>query len=470
MKKTIGLTVSFFVCVALFLSVVLLFDKQTVTGVKAAVDDGCGYECKDVEWSAERYVYEEDSEEKVYGSWDNWSSWSENNKCSSQDENDGKCEDESRGLGWDREYRRRYRSVTVNHICPAGYEYHEQNGPNDCRKLETFGPITINYEKWDLDPTKCHRETAESLNIPQWAISDFNTENPEFKFGEKFVPEGKYLGEDNMCHDKEPVCVVENEQTQYQDDEQCTCEDLDNCEPDPVCEWNPELSPEDELCQEPKEPEEPSPSPTIEPSPTPTDEPESSPTPSPTNEPEPSPSPSPSPSPESSSTPTPSPTPTPTPTPSPSNGPGKQSKLSNDNLQCSSSDFEVIMDLLDNGNGVKDVEVTFTFNGSEKRAKTNDSGRARTSFGRAAGVVSAKADGFDSQTMTIDLPQCPVSGGTGGGQVLGATTGKVLGASTLAATGSAVDALAQVGLAFGFVLTIISGYGYYRVAKETSKN
>jgi len=128
------------------------------------------------------------------------------------------------------------------------------------------------------------------------------------------------------------------------------------------------------------------------------------------------------------------------------------------------------MDLLDNGNGVKDVEVTFTFNGSEKRAKTNDSGRARTSFGRAAGVVSAKADGFDSQTMTIDLPQCPVSGGTGGGQVLGATTGKVLGASTLAATGSAVDALAQVGLAFGFVLTIISGYGYYRVAKETSKN
>lgn len=203
--------------------------------------------------------------------------------------------------------------------------------------------------------------------------------------------------------------------------------------------------PEGEDLEDPGEEE----TPTEEPSPTPTNEPEASPTPTP------------SPTPEASSTPTPTPS---------NNNSGKQSKLSNDNLQCTSSEFEVIMDLLDNGNGVKDVEVTFSFNGSEKKVKTNDSGRARTSFGRSAGVVSAKADGFDSQTMTIDPPQCSVSGGTSGGQVLGATTGKVLGATTLAATGSSIDALAQVGLAFGLILTIISGYGYYRLARETSKN
>lgn len=40
--------------------------------------------------------------------------------------------------------------------------------------LDTFGPIQFSYDKWDQDPHKCHLPTAESLDVPSWAESDFN--------------------------------------------------------------------------------------------------------------------------------------------------------------------------------------------------------------------------------------------------------------------------------------------------------
>jgi hypothetical protein len=76
--------------------------------------------------------------------------------------------------------------------CPSGYYYWgyfsgkhwcEKNGSQTDWKeatKETFGPITFKYEK-SQDPNKCHRPTGASLNVPSWAMNDFNSDNPEWK-------------------------------------------------------------------------------------------------------------------------------------------------------------------------------------------------------------------------------------------------------------------------------------------------
>lgn len=75
---------------------------------------------------------------------------------------------------------------TSRKVCPSGYQYW---GNNWCYKhnnhwvqatTETFGPITFKYEK-SSDPNHCHRPTASSLNVPSWAIDDFNDDNSEWR-------------------------------------------------------------------------------------------------------------------------------------------------------------------------------------------------------------------------------------------------------------------------------------------------
>lgn len=121
------------------------------------------------------------------------------------------------------------------------------------------------------------------------------------------------------------------------------------------------------------------------------------------------------------------------------------------------------MDLTENNDGVKDVEVTFTFNGQEKKAKTNEEGRARVRFNRANGTVKASADGFSSQSMSVTAPDCSEvvldpNTNTGRG-------GQVLGASTLAATGSQDFYQLIMSLTTGITLTTISAYGYQKTKK-----
>src|SRR3972149_6678247 len=44
--------------------------------------------------------------------------------------------------------------------------------------LDTFS-VTFQYEKTE-DPTKCHKPTAESLEVPEWARDDFGIKVSEF--------------------------------------------------------------------------------------------------------------------------------------------------------------------------------------------------------------------------------------------------------------------------------------------------
>jgi hypothetical protein len=46
-------------------------------------------------------------------------------------------------------------------------------------KTETFGPISVQYGEKSSDENHCHRPTGKSLNVPSWAISEFNTLNRE---------------------------------------------------------------------------------------------------------------------------------------------------------------------------------------------------------------------------------------------------------------------------------------------------
>jgi hypothetical protein len=67
----------------------------------------------------------------------------------------------------------------TNNTCPDGYDYIQEPhptknwGPDYCSKEETFS-TTVQYGEKSQDPNHCHRPTAQSLNVPQWAINDFN--------------------------------------------------------------------------------------------------------------------------------------------------------------------------------------------------------------------------------------------------------------------------------------------------------
>jgi hypothetical protein len=182
-----------------------------------------------------------------------------------------------------------------------------------------------------------------------------------------------------------------------------------------------------------------------------------------------SPSPTPSSSPDPSTTPTPSSTPTPTSSPTSgssgggnggggSSDPGKQTSLANDNLQCHNPQFDAVMDVKENGNGIKDVLVTFVFNGQTKQAHTNEHGRAKVTFDRAAGTITATANGYPSQSMNINVPSCH-------DVVLDPDRSKVLGATTLADTGSSSEFALSIGMLAGLSLAALSTYGYLKTSQ-----
>ena len=127
------------------------------------------------------------------------------------------------------------------------------------------------------------------------------------------------------------------------------------------------------------------------------------------------------------------------------------------------------MDLVEDGQGRSDIEVTFTYHGATLKAKTNADGRARVNFGKNGDdTLEARADGWPTQSIAVRMPtDCPAVGGTSSGQVLGTSTqsnnnqrssGQVLGATTLASTGQASESLAQAAIGLGLGLIIASRF------------
>ncbi|HYD35091.1 MAG TPA: hypothetical protein VD999_03425 [Vitreimonas sp.] len=230
----------------------------------------------------------------------------------------------------------------------------------------------------------------------------------------------------------------------------------------------------------------PSPTPSVEPSPT--AEPSATPNPSPTLEPSATPEPSPSMEPSASPEASPSASPTASSNPAPSNPPesgkgggssesGRQTSLGNDNLQCTQKTFDAAMDVKDNGTGVKDVLVTFVYNGSTKQAHTNENGRAKVTFDQNGnGTITASAEGWNTQSMSLTMPMCGdvhLDPDRSRGSVLGASTGingrgvgQVLGASTLANTGSQVEYLLLSVFGTGLITTASALYGYFQTKQN----
>lgn len=211
--------------------------------------------------------------------------------------------------------------------------------------------------------------------------------------------------------------------------------------------------------QKPRDCHQPDPSPTPSPcpseSPTPTPSPTASPTPSPT------PSDSPEPSPTPVESPTPSPTPVVNPSPTPDDGKsGARSAINVDRVTCGNTDFDAVFDIHQDGNGVKDVKVTFTFNGQTKDTLTNEDGHAKVQFPLVDGYLQVTADGFPSQAQTVNAPVgCPTVASN-------VKTGQVLGASTLADTGSE-SAYEAFGLILaGIVFNIGGAYAYLKTKKN----
>lgn len=163
------------------------------------------------------------------------------------------------------------------------------------------------------------------------------------------------------------------------------------------------------------------------------------PTPTPTQEPTPTATPS--------ASPTPSITPsvTPTNTPTPENPDKESSKLRVEKLACDQYDFRAEMDLMVGNNPVKDVLVSFTYNGLSKNAYTNQDGRASTSFtytGEAI-VKASPNNGFASQEAKVTIEtNCQELGGLMSTPT--STYTQVLGADTYAETGVFEDVMMSI--------------------------
>lgn len=169
-----------------------------------------------------------------------------------------------------------------------------------------------------------------------------------------------------------------------------------------------------------------------------------------------------------------SPTPTPTVTQNTTPQPGKHSSLGYAAGVCEDKQFKVTMDLKENDTPVKDVEVTFTYQGATHTAKTNENGRAETWFDRNGNaVVTTTAPEYPSQSMFVTLPEnctSPASSnkpGVGGlslpstqksSQIAAVDTKKqaaqILGATTLGYTGTADVWAAWIEMGAGAALVI----------------
>jgi hypothetical protein len=79
-------------------------------------------------------------------------------------------------------------------ICPENEnDYTSTDSSKACKKkvsgewqyadkiTETFGPIDVVYGEKSQDPNHCHRPTALSLNVPNWAISAYNDQLKELE-------------------------------------------------------------------------------------------------------------------------------------------------------------------------------------------------------------------------------------------------------------------------------------------------
>jgi len=152
----------------------LLWSSPRAAGTVQA-QEVCYGDCPTFDFHATRTVYEEDHTE--YGDWGSWSSCSSTNFCSHSDEVAGRCQDNKCGNNPNR-YERRYRTVTPN-VCPAGYTYQEQSGPNDCYKVENFDLLGVQRNK-SQDPNKCHKPTPDELSIPSWARPDYGSKVDEW--------------------------------------------------------------------------------------------------------------------------------------------------------------------------------------------------------------------------------------------------------------------------------------------------
>ncbi|MDY0097455.1 MAG: hypothetical protein RBS01_03850, partial [Candidatus Dojkabacteria bacterium] len=84
---------------------------------------------------------------------------------------------------------------TERYVCPPGsydkestrhpgycYKGNNPDWPQDYKPMvvdKTFGPINVQYGTRSQDPNKCHRPNVHQLEIPNWAIGDYNTELDE---------------------------------------------------------------------------------------------------------------------------------------------------------------------------------------------------------------------------------------------------------------------------------------------------
>jgi len=185
------------------------------------------------------------------------------------------------------------------------------------------------------------------------------------------------------------------------------------------------------------------------------------------------------PNPSPSATPTPSSTPQPAPAVGGNSQPERFSALGNDNLVCTSTTFDATMDVKDHGNAVKDVLVTFIYNGNTQQARTNENGRAKVTYTQNGdGVLTASAEGYPTQSMFITVPRCaPVhldpdrthtasNNSTNTSATSGRGAGQVLGSSTLASTGHDTPGMAVVTFTSGLLMTIGSVYGYFQTKQN----
>lgn len=157
------------------------------------------------------------------------------------------------------------------------------------------------------------------------------------------------------------------------------------------------------------------------------------------------PTPTPTATPSASPTPSITPSVTPTGTPTPENPDKESSKLWVEKLACDQYDFRAEMDLMVDNNPVKDVLVSFTYNGLSKNAYTNQDGRASTSFtytGEAV-VKATPNNGFASQESKVTIEtNCQELGGIV--STPASTYTQVLGADTYAETGVFEDVMMSI--------------------------
>lgn len=131
-------------------------------------------------------------------------------------------------------------SFSASHqICPTNDSaYTSDHWWLDCKKkignhwkysdkvTETFGPIDVVYGEKSEDPNHCHRPTGSSLNVPSWAMDDFNKLNLELdKINVNCRQEVTNTETQTVSCDNAPVvqCPVVCREDQVKVEDQCVC-------------------------------------------------------------------------------------------------------------------------------------------------------------------------------------------------------------------------------------------------------